>query len=47
MADENVEAARDAAALLIQGLHADDTVSVVPYDDEVITVAEPATGKAQ
>ena len=47
MAGEKPAAARDAAAMLVQRLHPDDTVSVVAYDDEVTTVAEPATGAAQ
>jgi len=47
MAGDKLAAARDAAAQLIQRLHPDDTVSVVAYDDEVTTVAEPATGTAQ
>ena len=47
MAGEKLEAARDAAALLIRRLHPDDVVSVVAYDEEVTTVAEPATGEEQ
>ncbi|HEX2167832.1 MAG TPA: VWA domain-containing protein [Longimicrobiales bacterium] len=42
-----LEAARAAAALLVRRLSPDDTVSVVAYDDEVRTVAEPAKGAAQ
>jgi Ca-activated chloride channel family protein len=47
MAGEKLAAARDAAAMLIRRLHPDDMVSVVAYDDEVTTVAEPATGETQ
>src|SRR5688572_10402594 len=47
MAGAKLDAARDAAAMLIRRLHPNDTVSVVAYDDDVITVAEPATGGTQ
>lgn len=47
MAGEKLAAARDAAAMLIRRLHPDDTVSVVAYDHDVTTVAEPATGGTQ
>jgi Ca-activated chloride channel family protein len=40
-------AARAAAALLVRRLAPDDTVSVVAYDDDVRTIAEPANGAAQ
>jgi Ca-activated chloride channel homolog len=40
-------AAREAAALLVRRLAPEDIVSVVAYDDQVETVAEPATGAAQ
>jgi Ca-activated chloride channel family protein len=42
-----LEAARAAAALLVRRLSPDDVVSVIAYDDEVHTVAEPAKGAAQ
>lgn len=42
-----LEAARAAAALLVRRLSPEDVVSVVAYDDEVRTVAEPAKGAAQ
>lgn len=42
-----LEAARSAAAQLVRRLAPEDTVSVVAYDDEVRTVAMPATGTAQ
>jgi Ca-activated chloride channel homolog len=42
-----LEAARAAAALLVRRLATTDVVSVVAYDDEVETVAPPATGEAQ
>ena len=47
MAGEKLAAARDAAAMLIRRLHPDDIVSVVAYDEQVLTVAEPATGADQ
>lgn len=42
-----LEAARAAAAQLVRRLSPDDVVSVVAYDDQVQTVAEPAKGAAQ
>jgi Ca-activated chloride channel homolog len=47
MHGDKLVAARDAAALLVRRLSPDDIVSVVAYDDHVVTVAEPATGAAQ
>jgi Ca-activated chloride channel family protein len=47
MDGEPLEQAKEAAALLVRRLWPEDVVSVVTYDDEVETVAEPATGKAQ
>lgn len=42
-----LHAARQAAALLVKRLDPKDTVSVVAFDDEVLTVAEPASGPEQ
>lgn len=47
MSGEPLEQAKEAAALLVRRLWPEDVVSVVAYDDDVETVAEPATGKAQ
>ncbi|HEX7120685.1 MAG TPA: VWA domain-containing protein [Longimicrobiales bacterium] len=47
MAGAPLEAAKEAAALLVRRLAPVDVVSVVAYDDAVRTVAEPATGDAQ
>jgi Ca-activated chloride channel family protein len=47
MGGEPLAAARSAAAMLVRRLAPEDVVSVVAYDDDVITVAEPATGEAQ
>lgn len=41
-----LHAAREAAALLVQRLAPEDVVSVVAYDDEVTTVAQPSTANA-
>lgn len=47
MAGEPLAAARQAAAGLVRRLRPEDVVSVVAYDDEVRTVAHPATGADQ
>ena len=47
MSGPPLESARQAAALLVRRLRPEDVVSVVAYDDQVLTVAEPATGPAQ
>jgi Ca-activated chloride channel family protein len=47
MSGPKLSYARRAAASLIRRLRPEDIVSVVAYDDEVITVAEPQTGDAQ
>ncbi len=47
MAGEKLAAARSAAAFLVRRLHPQDVVSVVAYDDEIDTVALPATGDRQ
>lgn len=47
MTGEPLEQAKEAAALLVRRLAPEDVVSVVAYDHEVWTVAEPATGEAQ
>jgi Ca-activated chloride channel family protein len=44
MDGSKLHAARDAAAMLVQRLAPEDMVSVVAYDDQVTTVAEPASG---
>lgn len=47
MSGEPLQAARDAATMLVRRLYPEDTVSVVAYDDEVDVVATPATGEGQ
>jgi Ca-activated chloride channel family protein len=47
MEGEPLDAARRAAAGVVRRLRPDDVVGVVAYDDQVTTVAEPATGAAQ
>ncbi len=47
MSGAPLEQAKEAAALLVRRLAPEDVVSVVAYDNEVHTVAEPATGEAQ
>jgi Ca-activated chloride channel family protein len=47
MAGAKLHAAREAAAFLVRRLRPDDVVSVVAFDTQVMTVAEPATGTAQ
>lgn len=47
MHGDKLQAARDAAAQLVRRLAPEDVVSVVAYDDQVETIAEPATGEAQ
>jgi len=47
MGGDKLKAARDAAARLVRRLSPRDHVSVVAYDDQVTTVAEPGTGAEQ
>ncbi|HEX6308995.1 MAG TPA: VWA domain-containing protein [Longimicrobiales bacterium] len=47
MHGDKLHAARDAAALLVRRLSPEDVVSVVAYDDQVVTVAAPARGAEQ
>ena len=47
MGGEKIKAAKEAARSLVQKLSPDDVVSVVAFDTEVETIAEPATGEAQ
>lgn len=47
MSGPPLQAAREAAVMLVRRLRMEDVVSVVAYDDEVRVVAHPATGEAQ
>jgi len=47
MAGGKLDAARRAAAVLVQRLGTDDLLSVIAYDDQVVTISEPETGAAQ
>ncbi len=47
MGGEKIRYAREAAAFLVRRLRPTDVVSVVAFDGQVQTVAEPATGDAQ
>jgi Ca-activated chloride channel family protein len=47
MGGEKIRYAREAAAFLVRRLRPTDVVSVVAFDDQVRTVAEPATGDGQ
>jgi Ca-activated chloride channel family protein len=47
MAGAKLAAARDAAVKVAQRLYPEDVLSIVSYDDEVTTVAEPARGAEQ
>ena len=47
MGGEKIRYAREAAAFLVRRLRPTDVVSVVAFDDQVTTVAEPATGEGQ
>lgn len=44
MSGEKLVRAREAAAFLVRRLRLEDTISVVAYDDEVVTIAERAKG---
>ena len=47
MGGEKLAAAREAGAFLVRRLHPQDVVSVVAFDDNIETVALPATGDRQ
>jgi Ca-activated chloride channel family protein len=47
MSGRKLAAATKAAGMLVRRLRAEDVIAVVAYDDQVVTVAEPATGAAQ
>src|SRR5688500_14444879 len=47
MSGEKILYARVAAAFLVRRLRPTDVLSVVAFDDQVSTVAEPATGDVQ
>ena len=47
MSGEKLHAARNAAAFLVRRMRPEDVISVVAFDDQVVTVAEPATGTSQ
>jgi Ca-activated chloride channel family protein len=47
MSGSKLEYARDAAALLVRRLRPDDIVSVVTYDDQVDTLAEPNVSQGE
>lgn len=47
MGGAKLEHAKQAAALLVRRLWPEDVVSIVAYDDQVLTVVEPASGTEQ